>query len=226
MAWGCRPCPRPLTQHGTGAAGLGIAGAVSVQAAAKPGCQTLAGTQAALCPPPSSGSSRRAGRVLGKPGWKERCQSWRSSETRTGQSLPACCHQQGCALRPATRACEEAACRGAEQQRRPLPPRGSPPGTGAASPALQPCAHAAPRPWRALPLVEESGPGARGCSQSPPAGNPTRGLPKGPLPPAGGGAHPFSPFQPELWGRRRPCPPSAPRPEVTAPRLGWGAQQA
>lgn len=118
-----------------------------------------------------------------------------------------------------------------KQQRGPLPPWGSPPGTGAVSPAPQPRARAAPPALESSApgsSLEESGLGARGCSQSPPAGNPTRGLPEWPLPPSRGGCIPFSPSHPEFWGRRRPCPPSAPHPEVTAPRLGWlgGAHQA
>lgn len=98
---GCRPCPRPLTQHGTGAAGLGIAGAVSLQAAAKPGCQTLAGTQAALCPP-----------VLAQQqlpeGWEDLGKARLEGEVsrRLGPASPCC------ALRPATRLCQEAACKG------------------------------------------------------------------------------------------------------------------
>lgn len=40
----CWLYPRPLTQHSTSTLGLGIAGAVSAQAAAKLSCQTCAST--------------------------------------------------------------------------------------------------------------------------------------------------------------------------------------
>lgn len=76
---GCWLYPRPLTQHSASAAGLGIAGAVSMQAAAKPSCQTRV-----------SAGSGWGQEFLGSQGGERGTKA----EETLGQE-PAWCHQRG-----------------------------------------------------------------------------------------------------------------------------------